>query len=218
MSSHSWPRDIVRSVLPKQRRKRTGQLLSGNFAFHLEIKVPESGGRVERHRIQVAWSPVWSFHSQWWFGVPCHLLVLVHCVLSSPESMQPSTRRFKSTSCFHLLTSFMEMLISFSSRIWHLPTVPKWLVTGFLPMVLLCLIGQPTGLIWSDLLSRGNEIHQNQQYRRAVGHHQSKPGFHNTSAVPQADCLPVTPHWCSHLCLTKYWVHKWTCFFVFWVN
>ncbi len=24
-----------------------------NFAFHLEIKVPESGGRVERHRIHV---------------------------------------------------------------------------------------------------------------------------------------------------------------------
>ncbi len=24
------------------------------FAFHLEIKVPESGGRVERHRIHVA--------------------------------------------------------------------------------------------------------------------------------------------------------------------
>ncbi len=70
-------------------RKRTELLLSGpkssfqmkvNFAFHLEIKVPESGGRVERHRIHVAWSPVWSFHSQWWFGLPCHLLVLVHCV------------------------------------------------------------------------------------------------------------------------------------------
>ncbi len=30
--------------------------------------------------------------------------------------MQPSTRRFWSTLCFHLLTSFMEMLISFSSR------------------------------------------------------------------------------------------------------
>ncbi len=41
---------------------------------------------------------------------------LVHCVLSSPKSMQPSTRRFWSTLCFHLLTSFMEMLISFSSR------------------------------------------------------------------------------------------------------
>ncbi len=65
-----------------------------NFAFHLEIKVPESGGRVERHRIHVAWSPAWSFHSQWWFGLPCHLLVLVHCVFWSPQSMQPSTRKF----------------------------------------------------------------------------------------------------------------------------
>ncbi len=84
-------------------KKRTGLLLSGpkssfqmkvNFAFHLEIKVPESGGRVERHRIHVAWSPVWSFHSQWWFGLPCHLLVLVHCVFWSPQSTQPSTRKF----------------------------------------------------------------------------------------------------------------------------
>ncbi len=57
----------VRSILPGLWRKRTGLLLSGlkssfqmkvNFAFHLEIKVPESGGRVERHRIHVALSPV----------------------------------------------------------------------------------------------------------------------------------------------------------------
>ncbi len=41
----------------------------------------ESGGRVERHRIQAAWSPVWSFRSQWWFGVPWRLLVLVLYVL-----------------------------------------------------------------------------------------------------------------------------------------
>ncbi len=62
-----------------------------NFAFNLEIKVPESGGRVKRHRIQVAWSPVWSFHSQWWFGLPCHLLVLVYCIFWSPEHvMLPS--------------------------------------------------------------------------------------------------------------------------------
>ncbi len=27
--------------------------------------------------------------------------------------------------CFLLLTSFLKMLISFSSRIWHLPTLPK---------------------------------------------------------------------------------------------
>ncbi len=95
------------------------------FCISFGNKVPESGGRVERHRIHVAWSPVWSFHSQWWFGLPCHLLVLVHCVFWSPQLTQPSTREFWSTSCFLLLTSFLKMLISFSSRTWHLLTLPK---------------------------------------------------------------------------------------------
>ncbi len=158
LPSHFWTRDNVRSILPRLWRKITGLLLSGpkfsfqmkvNFAFHLEIKVPESGGRVERHRIHVAWSPVWSFHSQWWFGLPCYLLVLVHCVFWSPQSTQPSTRKFWSTSCCLLLTSFMEMLISFSSRTWHLPTLPKVPKAGSMTMVLLCLIGQQTRLTWT---------------------------------------------------------------------
>ncbi len=59
---HFWNRNIVRNILPGLKRKRTGLLLSGpkssfqiqvNCAFHLEIKVPESGGREERHRIHV---------------------------------------------------------------------------------------------------------------------------------------------------------------------
>ncbi len=66
-----------------------------------------------------------SFHSLWWFGVQCHLLVLVHCVFWKPTSLHPFTKKFWSTSCFLLLTSFLKMLISFSSRIWHLPTLPK---------------------------------------------------------------------------------------------
>ncbi len=158
LPSHFWNRNIVRSILPGLRIKRTGLLLSGPkssfqmkvfFAFHLEIKVPESGGRVERRRIHVAWSPVLSFLSQWWFGLWCHLLVLVHCVFWSPQSTQPSTRKFKSTSCFLLLTSFMEMLISFSSRTWHLPTLPKVPKAVSMTMVLLCLIGQQTRLTWT---------------------------------------------------------------------
>ncbi len=76
----------------------------------------ESEERLERHRIQATWSPVWRFHSLWWFWVLWRLLVLVHCVLSSPKSMQLSTRRFWSTLCFHQPTSFIEMLISISSR------------------------------------------------------------------------------------------------------
>ena len=57
-------------------------------------KVPESGEKLERHRMQDAWSPVWSFHNLCWFGEPCHLLVLVHCALWRPESTQPSIRTF----------------------------------------------------------------------------------------------------------------------------
>ncbi len=54
LRSHFWNRNIVRSILPGLRRKITGLLLSGpkssfqmkvNLAIHLEIKVPESGGR-----------------------------------------------------------------------------------------------------------------------------------------------------------------------------
>ncbi len=59
------------------KRRRTGPVPSGpkssfqmraSFVFHLETKVLESGGRVEKLRAQVAWSPVLSFHSRWWFG------------------------------------------------------------------------------------------------------------------------------------------------------
>ncbi len=124
---------VIRGVLLGLRR-RTGLLPSGpkssfqmraSFVFHLKTKVLESGGRVEKLITQVAWSPVLSFHSLWWFGVQCHLLVLVHCIFWKPTSLHSFTKKFWSTSCFLLLTSFLKMLISFSSRIWHLPTLPK---------------------------------------------------------------------------------------------
>ncbi len=123
---------VVRGILPGLRRRRTGLLPSGpkssfqmraSFVFHLETKVLESGGRVEKLISQVVWSPVLSFHSLWWFGVQYHLLVLVHGVFWKPTSLHPFTKKCWSTSCFLLLTSFLKMLISFSSRIWHLPTI-----------------------------------------------------------------------------------------------
>ncbi len=59
---------VFRGVLPGLRRRRTGLLPSGpkssfqmraSFVFHLETKVLESGGRVEKLiASQVAWSPV----------------------------------------------------------------------------------------------------------------------------------------------------------------
>ncbi len=99
--------------------------IRASFVFHLETKVLESGGRMEKLIAQVSWSPVLSFHSLWWFGIQCHPLVLVHCVFWKPTSPHPFTKKLWSTSCFLLLTSFLKMLISFSSRIWHLVTLPK---------------------------------------------------------------------------------------------
>ncbi len=76
------------------------------FCISFGNQVLESGERVEKLIAQVAWSPVLSFHSLWWFGVQCHLLVLVHCVFWKPTSLHPFTKTFWSTSCFPLLTSF----------------------------------------------------------------------------------------------------------------
>ncbi len=69
-----------------QRSKVLFQMRA-SFAFHLETKVLESGGRVQKLIAQVAWSPVLRFHSLWWFGVQCHLLLLVHCVIWKPTSL-----------------------------------------------------------------------------------------------------------------------------------
>ncbi len=84
-------------------KRRTGLLPSGpkssfqmraSFVFNLETKVLESGGRVEKLIAQVAWSPVLSFHSLWWFGVQYHLLLLVHCVFWKLTSLHPFTKYF----------------------------------------------------------------------------------------------------------------------------
>ncbi len=68
-------------------KEKTGLLPSGSkssfqmkasVVFHLETKVLKSEGRVEKLIAQVASSS--SFHRLWWFGVQCHMLVLVLCV------------------------------------------------------------------------------------------------------------------------------------------
>ncbi len=74
------------------RRRRTGLFPSGpkssfqmsaSFVFHLETKVLESGGRVEKFIAQVAWSPVLSFHSLWWFGCKVILWIGPLCFLKT---------------------------------------------------------------------------------------------------------------------------------------
>ncbi len=74
----------------------------GTFLMYSLFNTPDSD---HQPVMRVAWSPVWSFHSQWWFGLPCHLLVLVHCVFWSPQSTQSSTRTraLHASFCWHAL-------------------------------------------------------------------------------------------------------------------
>ncbi len=131
--------------------------------------------------------------------------VLVHCVFWKPPSLHPFTKKFGSTSCFLLRTSFMEMLISFSSRTWHLPTLPKVPKAGSITMVLLCFIGQQTHLTWTPkriygLLSRGKWEKPDLIMQMTWRLLSKQPGLHYTWAVPQVDCLHAMPHWCSNSC------------------
>ncbi len=140
------------------KRRRTGLLPSGpkssfqmraSFVFHLETKVLESGGRVEKLIAQVAWSPVLSFHSLWWFGEQCHLLVLVHCVFWKPTSLHPFTKKFWSTSCLLLLTSFLKMHISFFQQDLAPAHTAKSTKSWLNDHGEVCLTGQQTHQTWT---------------------------------------------------------------------
>ncbi len=120
---------VIRGVLPGLRRWRTGLLPSGpkssfqmraSFVFHLETKVLESGGRVEKLIAQVAWSPVLSFHSLWWFGGQCHLLVLVHCVFWKPTSLHLFTKNILE----HFMLPSVDQLLKDADLIFQQDLAP----------------------------------------------------------------------------------------------
>ncbi len=120
-----------------------------NFCISFEIKVPESGGRVERHRIHVAWSPVWvstvsddlGCHVICWCGPLCFLKSTVNAAI-----YQEILEHFHASFCWQALWRCADFI---SSRTWHLPTLPKVPKAGSMTMVLLCLIGQQTHLTWT---------------------------------------------------------------------
>ncbi len=99
--------------------------MRASFVFHLETKVLEvwrKGG--EAHSPSCMKSSVKFPQSVMIWGAMSSAGVGPLCFLKT-TSLHPFTKKFWSTSFFLLLTSFMEMLISFSSRIWHLHHTAK---------------------------------------------------------------------------------------------
>ncbi len=184
------------------------------FCFSFGNQSLESEERLERHRIQDAWSPVWSFWSQWWFGVPWRQLVLVHCVLSSPKSIQPSTRRFWSILCLHLLASFMEMLISFFQQDFSTcPQCQKHFQVVCWPWYYCACLARQHAWPEPHLESMGyfqekDEKQWIQQCRRAegcaTGYCTGKQRHRLIASMPHLTDAGV----CAKGAQTKYWVHK----------
>ncbi len=194
---------VVRGVVPGLRRT-PGLLPSGpkssfqmraSFVFNLETKVVESGGRVEKLIAQVAWSPVLSFHSLWWFGVQCHLLVLVHCVFFKQTSLHPFTKKSWSTSCF-LLLLFKDADFIFQQDLSPAHTAKSWLNdhgVGVLDWPANSPDLNPIENLWG-IVKRKMRTRDHKMCRWAEGHCQRNLGFHTTSAVPQTDHLHATPN------------------------
>ncbi len=182
LPSHFWTRDNVRSILPGLWRKITGLLLSGpkssfqmkvNFAFHLEIKVPESGLEEDWRgteskllEVQCEVSTVsddlgchviccW----RWWFHFPAGLGTCPHC--------QRYQKLVQWPWCYCAWLA--------SKLTWPEPH------------------RESMGYCQEE-----DERHQTQQCRWTEGHCQSNLGFHTTSAVPQTDHLHATPNWGSN--------------------
>ncbi len=195
---------VVRGVLPGLRRRRTGLLPSGpkssfqmraSFVFHLETKVLESGRRVEKLIAHVAWSPVLSFHSLWWFGVQCHLPVLVHCFFffkPMEHFMLPSADQLFKDADFIFQQDLAPAHTAKSTKSWlndHGVGVLDWPANS--PDL------NPRGNLWW-YCQEENEKQETKKCRWAEGHCQRNLGFHTTSAVPQTDHLHATLYWGSN--------------------
>ncbi len=167
------------------------------FCISFGNKVLESGGRVEKLIAQVAWSPVLRFHSLWWFGVQCHLLVLVHCVflktnVTAPvyqeileHFMLPSADQLFKDADFIFQQGFAPAHTVKSTKSWlndHGVTVLDWPANS------------------PDLNPTEIQDTTMQMTWRPLS---KQPGLHYTWAVPQADYLHATPHWCSNSCKRK---------------
>lgn len=137
VSNDSWTKDNVRSILPRLKTKRTGLRFSGssfqmkvNFIFHLEINVAES--KDKSRGIESLLFDIQRAMSFVDVGPLCKCKVKGAVYQEIVE-------------CFHLMTSFMEMLISVSHKALAAPHSCKT-TTGLLTLVFLCLIGQPAHL------------------------------------------------------------------------
>ncbi len=160
--------------------------------------------------------------SQWWFGLPCHLLVLVHCVFWSPLCFLKST---VNTAIYqeileHFVLPSADKLYGDADFIFqqYLPTLPTVTKAGSMTMVFTVLDWpanspnlNPIENQWCIVKRKMRDTRPNNADWWPEGHYQSNLGF-------------ITPEQCHRLIdsmprridavihakggPTKYWVHR----------
>ncbi len=175
--------------------------MRASFVFHFETKVLESGGRVEKIIAQVAWSPVLSFHSLWWFGcnVICWCWSVVffenqrHCTIYQEileHFMLPSADQLFKDADFIFQQDLAPAHTAKSTKSWfndHDVSVLDWPANS-------------PDLNIENLLSivKRKMRTRDQKMQMSWRPLSKKPGLHTTSAVPQTDHLHATPNWGSN--------------------
>ncbi len=141
----------------------------------------------------------WSFHSQWWFGLPCHLLVLVDNAAIYQDIldhfMLPSVDKLYGEADFIFQQDLAPAHTVKGTKSWfndHSVTVLDWPANS----------PDLNPIDYRESIQEEDERHQTQQCRWP-----EEPGLHCTWAVPQTDCLHAAPHWCSNSCKRRPFCH-----------
>ncbi len=128
-----------------------------------------------------------------WFGVQCHLLVLVHCVFWKPTSLHRlpiNLEHFMLPSADHLFKD-ADFIFQQDLAPAHTAKSTKSWLNDHGVGVLDWPANSPD---LNPVLSRGKWEKRDQKCKWAEGHCQRNLGFHTTSAVPQTDHLHATPN------------------------
>ncbi len=189
------------------KRRRTGLLPSGpkssfqmraSFVFHLETKVLESGGRVEKLIAQVTWSPVLSFHSLWWFG--CNVICWCWSIVFF-ENQRHCTRLPRHFGALHATSAFKDADFIFQQDLAPVHTAKStksWLNDHGVGVLDWPANSPDLNIENLWVLSRGKWETRDQKMQMSWRPLSKKPGLHTTSAVPQTDHLHDTPKWESN--------------------
>ncbi len=213
-TKHFWNRNIVRSILPELKRKRTRLLLSGpksifrwKYVLHF---IGNQGPRVWRKSGE-AQNPCCLKSSE-----KFPQSVMFWAAMSSAGvgplwfSEVHSQRSHLPGNLWALHASFCwqdlwRCWFHFPARLGTCPHCQRYQKLVQWPWCYCAWLASK--FAWPEpyresvgYCQEEDERHQTQQCRWPEGRYQSNLGFHYTWAVPQADWLHAMQHWCSNSC------------------